>query len=551
MQVGEGLMANNFDWSQYRLDPEQSTIKNIPEVLTESAKGLGRVAGKGIVSYLAAPSKLIGGGLEYLSKIYPEDTGLRGAPRKGLESSGKFISETGKGGQEYLKGLIEDSLGKSYGSGEEAITGFTEVAADILGRGPVKAMIGPALIGGAFAQTAKLLGFSEETQKMAELIGITTPDIKKAASALKSVEKIKEKSGLVLPRIIDKTKGGWKFVKGKVFPKEKEKVYEEVSNQAEKLINSMKHSEFPLSVEIKKGIDVEARSNIDLRKVNKLASKMDHRIESDFISDYLNNVEEKIRSGAPVPSKEQEEILGLVSKYKEKYDRFTSKRFYTPSEYVKQYRNINSDSRVLYERAWIEGKKGSVRKFYGELNNEFEKTIEIGTPKSFSNLFKESNAKYSELQKLNSFESILEKVTSDGVIDAKKFNNIFKSPEKSKLLRKQVGSESFEQMRLISKDLSKVKDKLGLIDEMGGLSMVKSLAVGGLLKKMKLGPIGIPIQAGKTVADLSYGYFLLNPKGQRDYRNFLKAVESGNKKAIERYLKTMDKHALEEEQKNQ
>jgi len=532
-------------WSQFT--PLEPAKVNIPEVLTESLKGLGRTAGRGAASLLAAPSKGIGGILELLSKIYPEDEGLRGAPRKGLESAGRFLQEIGEGGQEQLKGLVEDVLGKSYGSGEEALAEFTERAADIYGRGPLKGMGAPSVIGGASGQIAKELGASEGIQEIAELIGIGVPDAKKAVSALKSVGKVKEKSGLVLPRIMDKTKDGFKLIKGKVFPKAKEKAYEKVSKQAEELLNSMKSSKFPLSAEIEKGIDVEARLNKDLGELNKLASKMDHKIESNFISDYLNKTEKNIKL-TPVPSKEEEEILGLISKFKDKFgESVGGKRFFTPQEYVSQFRKINQDAKSLYERAFIEGKKGQVRQFYGGLNKEIGKTLENGTPESFSKLFKETNAQYSELQKLNSFEEIIEKVTSKGVLDAKKFSNIFKSPSKSKVLRKQVGPKSFEQMRIISRDLEKVQDKLGLLKEIGVTDIVKSAAVGGLLTKLGLGKVGIPLQAGKKVSELGYGYFLLNPKGQRDFRNFLKSLQSGNKKAVERYLKTMDKHALEEE----
>lgn len=540
-----------FDWDQFedaQMAAPTSTQQSMGTVAKEALKGLGRISGRGAASLLAAPSKGIGGALELLSKIYPEDEGLRGMHRKGLESAGKFLQETGKGGEEHLKGLIEKALGKSYGSGEEALAEFTERAADIYGRGPFKGMGVPSVIGGAAGQTAKELGAPEEVQQAAELIGIAGPDIKKATSALRAAEKIKEKSGLIAPRIMHKTDKGWKFLKGKVFPGSKEKAYEKVSKQAEELIKAQKASALPLSKEIEKGINVESKLNNDLSKLNKLASKMDHRIESNLISDYLNKAEENIRK-TPVPTKEGEEILGLISKFRDKYGEIGGKRFYTPDEYVKQYRNINQDAKTLYERAYIEGKKKDVREFYRGLNDEIGKTLESGTPESFSNLFKETNAQYHELQKLNAFEGIMENVITNGVIDAKKFGNIFKSPSKSKLLRKQVGPKSFEQMRLISNDLEKVKDKLGLLDEFGAARMIKSVAVGGLLKGLKLGKIGIPLQAGKKASDIAYGYFLLNPQGQRDFRNFLKALESGSKKATERYLKTMDKHALEEEQK--
>lgn len=97
-----------------------------------------------------------------------------------------------------------------------------------------------SILGGAAGQTAKELGAPEWLQELSEIIGITSPDIKNAVSALQSVEKTKEKSGLILPRVVENTKEGWQFLKGKVFSKANKKAYENVSKQAETLLDSMK-----------------------------------------------------------------------------------------------------------------------------------------------------------------------------------------------------------------------------------------------------------------------------------------------------------------------
>lgn len=532
-------------WSQF--ESVASPREDISETVIESGKGLGRLGGRALASGLAAPSKGIGGILELLASIYPEDNGLRGLPQRALSNAGRFLRESGEEGQKYLKDLIEKGLGESFSSGEEALTGFAERAADIYGRGPFKGFGIPSIIGGAAGQTAKELGAPEEVQAGIEALGVGAKDIAKAIPSLLP-KKVVEKSGLVLPRIADKTKQGLKFVKGKVFLSSKEKAYKQVSEQAENLLKEIKSSKFPLSTEIEKGIDVEARINKDLSKVENLASKMDYQIESNFISDYLNKVEEEIGK-VPVPSKEEEEILNLVSKYKKQYGTEGGSRFYSPEKYVRQFRKINEDAKSLYERAFIEGKKGKTRQFYRGLNKEIEKTLENGTPQEFSNLFKETNSKFAELQRLESFENILQDITKDGIVDATKFKNIFTSRSKSKALRKQLGNEAYEKTRLIANDLYKVKDKLGLINEMNLQSLVKSGSLSVLLSKLGLLKTAVPLQAAKNIGELLYGSYLLKPKGSREFGNFLKALQSGSKKSIETYLRRLDNYASQEDEK--
>lgn len=535
--------------ARYQFREDEDKI-NVPELFKETGKGLLRLGGRGATSLLAAPSKGIGSLLGLLSKIYPEDTGLRGAPRKGLSAASRFFQETGEAGQEHLKSLIEEALGTSYSSGEEALTQFTERVGDIYGRGPFRGMGTSALLGGGAGQLAQELGAPEEIQAGAELFGIVSTDIFKSLSNLKNFEKIREKSGLVLPRVVDKTKEGYQLVKGKVFPKAKQKAYDRVSKDATRLIDKIKSNEFPLSVEIEKGIDVESRLNKELGDVDRLASKMDHKIESTYVSDFLNDVEKNLEK-VPVPSKEDEEILGLINKYRKRYGEFNGKRFYSPKEYVKQYRKINEDATSLYERAYLEGKKRKVRDFYRGLNKEIENTLEAGTPKDFSNLFKETNAQYHELKNLTSFENLLENVTKDGILDSNKLKNIFKSPAKSKRLRKMLGKDSYDQLRLISDDLGRVKDKVDLLNELNLKEVVKSSTLTALLAKLGVAKAALPLLGAKKGGELMYGYFLLNPKGQRDFKNFLRALESGNRKAVQRYLVTMDKQALQLERENQ
>ena len=80
-----------------------------------------------------------------------------------------------------------------------------------------------------------------------------------------------EESGLLLPRIVEKTKAGFRYLKPRVFSGAKDKAYKAVSGQAKTLINEMKGAALPLSKEIEQGIDVESRLNNNLNRVERIA----------------------------------------------------------------------------------------------------------------------------------------------------------------------------------------------------------------------------------------------------------------------------------------
>jgi hypothetical protein len=532
---------NEFGFTPIEAKPYQPVITPI----VEAGKGFGRVAGRAAISGAAAPSKTIGGLLDLLGSIYPEDEGFRGAPRKGIKGLGDIFTQAGEGGQEYLKGLLEDALGESYSTGEEALAGFSEKAADLYARGPFKGTAIPSLIGGAAGQAAKSLGLSEGAQSAAEMLGFGSRDIAKGLKSLVP-EKIVEKSGLILPKIIEKTKEGMKFLTPRSFAGSKKNAYEKVSKQAEEMIADIRKRSLPISEEFEKGVNVEARLNKDLNKVDSLASKMENKIESSFVSDYLDSVEKKIRS-VPVPSEEEREILKLVDTYRKQFGTSSGgSRFYSPKQYVDQYRKVNKDAKTLYETSLAKGKRTDTRKFYEGVNDSIEKTLVDGTPKEFSELFKQTNAEYSQVQKLQGFENTLSGVMENGVIDSKKLRNIFRSPSKSKALRGQIGSEGFDRLRLISNDLSKVQSKLGLVKEMGLMDLVKSGSSGLFLNKIGMG-FAIPFQVGKKISDVAVGEYLLSDKGYRDWASFYKALQSGSKKSVEASIRNLDKSFSEYE----
>lgn len=556
-------MSSQFDWDSFSSFSEKSDSPStgdffdqfstlpsqqgggIGEGIVEGVKGLGRATARSGASLAAGPIKGIGGILEFVSQFGTEgEPGqIKGMGTRFLSGLGKYLQRTGKEGQEFLKGKIEEVLGTPYSSFEESISRFGERVGDIYGRGPFKGMGGFSVAGGAGGQIAEELGASEPIQAIVELLSGGGKDIAKGVTSLLP-KAIQEKSGLVLPRIVEKAKGAIRFLKPKSFAGNQEKVYENVSNQASKLINEIKSEAFPLSNQIEEGIDVSERLSKQLSDVEKIAAKMPNEIESKFLSDYLQKTRNRILE-SPVPTIEQEKILGLIDKFENKFGELPGGvRFYKPREYVKQYRNINKDAEKLYETQLLEGKQLETIGFYEGLKNEIVNTFETGTPESFSNLFKETNKAYSELANLNKFENVMANVTKEGVLDSSKLSSIFKSPKKNRMLRRQLGEEQFQKLRDISTDLSKVKDKLKLVDNFGLKDVIKSGATYGVLKMLGI-PLAKPLQLAKKGTELLYGKYLLSPKGSRDVKNFLKAIQSGSEKSIKTYLRRLDKSVSE------
>jgi len=544
-----------FDWGKFEqksdydtVQPPQSFGDMLKEVSIEVPKGLARIGARGTASLIAAPSKGIGGLLNFISQMGEEGKPgeFKGMGTRAIRSLGNWFQEQGEGGQQYLKDQIEKVLGKSYGSGEEALTGFIERAADIYGRGPFKGMVVPSLTGGAAGETAKQLGAGEKGQQIAEIGGVFGPDLLKGLTSLAKQLKASE-SGLILPKIVEKTGEKLKGLKAKVFGGRKEQVYKNVSEQAENLINKIKNERLPLSKEIEEGIDVAGRTERNLEEVQSLANKMTNKIESTPISNYLNEMENKIRFGG-VPTNEQEDILKLINKYRSRFGELEGGiRFYTPSQYTKQFRNINKDLTNLYQTKFVHGERLDTMRFYEGLKGKITNILEEGTPKAFSNLFKETNKEFSQLSRINRFNQIMEKITDNGIINSNKLNNYISNPRKANVLRKQIGQEGFDKLKLISKDLSKVQNKLKLIEELGLGSAIKSGMTMKVLSMLKI-PIGVPVHLTTKGAQLVRGYMLTSPQGARDVSNLLKAMQSGSEKSIRTYLLKMDENAKKYEE---
>ena len=537
-KVDTNVEATPSKWDQYAVKEEPKT--DWAEEIKQTLLAWPRVAASTAGSTLTGTMKGIGGLLEMLSKIGEEgEPGeIKGMGTRAMRTAGQFLREGGQEAKETWQKGQEALLGQPASDIERSFTELGERWGDIISLpGMGKAAAAPAFLGATSAQAGKEFGVGERGQTLLELLGFGIKDLKKLGK-LFTREAPKTVSGLELPRVAQREGKGFKFFKPIISEGRKKRVQEKLATQATELIGNIKKERLPVSEEIEKGIDVAARNEKLFEKVSGIAEKLPGKIESKHISDYLETVEKNILTKSPVPTQEEKQILKLIQEYKSAFGETEGGvRFYKPKEYLNQFRNINKDAKKLFETEFVHGKRLDTMNFYEGLKDSIEKTFEGNTPKEFSNLFKETNQEFSQLKRLEEFETIMENVSKDGILDPSKLETYIKNPKKANVLRKQIGKEGFEQMKEISKDLSKAKKNLGLIEEKGLLGIVKSPST---YLAPALQAFGMTKTAGLSLAPQIIkrirGWYLTNPAGKKITTNLLKAVRTGNEKAIGKQL---------------
>lgn len=133
---------NTFNWKQYEQDstgqtyvPPKSFIEQSWEDIKQVPSGIARTTLRGGAALLSAPSKAIGGLLHALSSmgVDGKQGEVKGMGTRMVKAAGDYFQKLGKEGQDQLKQGIENILGKSYSTGEEAITKGVERIATIYG----------------------------------------------------------------------------------------------------------------------------------------------------------------------------------------------------------------------------------------------------------------------------------------------------------------------------------------------------------------------------------------------------------------------------------
>lgn len=405
----------------------------------------------------------------------------------------------------------------------------------------------PGVLGGLGAETTAEMAYpqmSEEAKGAFGLLG-QLPGLLHGEFATTTKPSV-SKSGLELPQIAEKE---YKYLPPKVLPGKKEKIMGKLAQDATKLTEEIKKREIPIAKEIEQGIDVEARNEANFEKVNNIAKKLPDKYETNFISDYLNNVTDEINK--VVPTEEQEDILKLAEKFRKRYGELPGgKRFYSAEDNLDQFRRINKDLKKLYQTKFVHGESLDTMHFYEGLKNAIKQTFDTYAPKEFSNLFKETNKDFSSITKLNKFDLLMQSVSDEkGALVPSKLDKFIKNSKKQDLLRQQIGVQGLEDLKDISQDLSKAEKNLGLLKSPSFTDILSTHTANALLNFLSI-PIVAPVKMTKEALEYARGFMLTRPQGKKDVVNLLRAIRSGKEKVIKASLLKLDEDARQYEEEN-
>lgn len=500
--------------------------------------GIPRIAARGGGRLLTSPMKNVGLLLSGLSKI-----GTEGRPGTELiRKGGEFLTGGAEEAYQTLQNLLEPVLGKPTSELEQGLGRASERYGDILGTlfslgGSGAAEVIPAALAG---QGVAELGGGPIPQTIAELAAFS------GRGALEGLAKkpVKTSTGLNVPKVASKEVEKFRGIKPKVFKGRKAEINKQLAQDADKLVQDIKKSSIPVAEEVERGVDVAARNEKLFDRVNALAKKNPLKMEPDEISNYLNKVENNIKK-VPVATEEQEKILKLVDKYKDKF-KTEAGRAYKTTEYVDQFRNINRDIKKLYQQRFIHGEQQDTMKFYEGLKDSIENVFENKAPSEFTRAFKAANKEFSQLQRLDQFEEIMKNISDNGLLNPKKLNTYLKTQKRINYLKNAIGKDGYQRLKNISQDVSRIQNKLDLVKTMDLGELVNSTGTIALLKYLK-----IPAAAGAKIAqkslELARGRLLTSPQVYRDTSKFLNAIRQGNKKGIATTLIKLDQTMQKED----
>jgi len=548
-------------FDQISLEPEQKTsryqkFKKGEEKLRQAIVEPGARVVKGMAKGFAQLPRTITTLPLHLLNLIPGLNKIPGTEgQSALETALSYLDQPTLYETALQKHLEEKLPEATTPLGQSLEAGGTTLA-NLLGFGIAPQTALPAAAGGQFGRNlydllTEQLGITpgETGAQLSEFAGELPAYLSGAFPAM-AKKAVTAESGLTLPKVVKREGKEFGFFKPKVFSGEKQKAMEKVTKQSEKLVDNIRKQSIPIAKEIEQGIDVAARNENNFQKVSQIASKIPEKYESSFVNDYLDLVKEHIDE-VPIPTDEQESIIKLVNKYSSKFGELEGgKRFYTPKEYLDQFRNINDDIKSLYQTKFVYGDRLPTMRFYEGLKDSIAKTFESNAPKEFSDLFKETNKEYSSLKKLDKFNEIINSFSNEeGSLIPKKLDSYLSTPRKLKVLQKQVGEEGIQKLKTISKDLNKAAKNLDLIEENKLSSLVTSHLGVGILKWLGI-PLVVPLKVGKNLIEYSRGYALTRPQAQKDVQNLLKAVRSGSLKATKSMLIKLDEHAQKYEFEN-
>lgn len=380
----------------------------------------------------------------------------------------------------------------------------------------------PMLAGGAIAgQTAQELGFGETGQTVAELLGSLDPRqlaqvLKKSPALLQSGMK-ELKAMAANPKL-----AGW----AKVGQTQIKKAEDLVIKDADQLISNIKKESISVANAVEKGLPIRETNNEVLSTLRKIAPNYTQRLDSQPIKSFIQEERSRLTK-APLPSDEKKKALAELTKI-ESTHRSLPFEAHNPEEALAQYRDNNENLRSLYEKKLTEGTQLQTKQILDKYNRAIAQTIlkDKNLPNNFKRMFGKSNEIFSKLSKLDSFNNIYTQLLNkENTLDPYKFSTLFRNSAKVRHLEDAIGKEGAEKLKILSDDLLKTKQAIGKIGKEDWIAVAKEAGLSTAIWAL----LGMKFTLPGTVykgAQWLLGFSLLRPKNYRNFKTFLKVIET-------------------------
>ena len=261
------------------------------------------------------------------------------------------------------------------------------------------------------------------------------------------------------------------------------------------------------------------------KQVEELAKNIPEKINTDAIKKTLLNKFSKKDKKGFLPSEYDKDF----SKFTAQFIRETPTGEVSAIDLVNQYRKNNKALSEFFEpsqsKAFNRAKKDALL----EYNQAIADTIQSHFPDSeFSNLFKETNKKWSEISDVEAMNSFVDRLFEKGP-NFKKGQKFFESENQSRPFKRALGEKGFKEFEQVMTDLMTTKtpyNMLKVAEKQGWSDLAKN--AGLYLINPKLGTASTGLKASKLVYEKLINSMLHKPKLSFELKKGVDNLKKGN-----------------------
>jgi hypothetical protein len=465
---------------------------------------------------------------------YLTGAGLEPAPERGLLNLMALIGQTDFV-QQMLPKNLRERFKQSTGERFEPQTVVERVLSRAAGSAGEGLPFGlPGVVGGAGGLTAGVAeeaGVGEKGQNIAELLGTL------GGAGLRGVAKstkvpVTKPSGLPVRKFeaLKKPKA--------VFKGTAQKALQETEKDFRKLTSDLQTKTNRSYKAMTEDPTFKSKISDIFGTVEKEASKLTEKVPTNNLANKLSFDMIKTRQRGITRSPTE------ITQRKElnKFFKDTKGKEFTATKLLEQYRKNNEQLSKLYPYGENALENIGKREALESYNRAIASTIEEQFPKTdFSDLFKFTNKRWSEIKKIETVDKYLNALFSKDKVNFRQAEKALTDTKYSGRLKNALGKQGFAEFKQLNKDLLNKEKGLKLLKAKGyDMSDISNLAVGYLFK-----PKITSALVGKDFVLKAWRQTLANPKQIRQWRKGLSLFNRGHIKESLATLKVLEKATRE------